>query len=104
MSFDTVIFSFVLHHCQNIAGLLSEAQRVLRSGGNIVIYEDIPERWHDRALCLWHEQRWLARTGPCTFLRIESWLDLFRSLGLRVVHIKAGMITLYTVTPAAAAK
>lgn len=84
VSFDAVIFSFVLHHSQNIAGLLTEARRVLRPGGRIVIYEDIPELWHDRALCLWHDQRWKSRTGPCTFLRFESWVDLFEALGLRV--------------------
>lgn len=83
-SFDAVIFSFVLHHAQNIAGLLAEARRVLRPDGRIVIYEDIPERWHDRALCLWHDQRWRSRTGPCTFLSFDGWVDLFESLELRV--------------------
>jgi ubiquinone/menaquinone biosynthesis C-methylase UbiE len=85
-SFDAVILSFVLHHSQHIAGLLSEARRVLRTGGRIIVYEDIPERWHDRALCLWHEQNWRARTGPCTFLRIEGWVDLFEALGLHVAQ------------------
>jgi ubiquinone/menaquinone biosynthesis C-methylase UbiE len=86
LSFDAVIFSFVLHHSRNIAGLLTEAIRVVRPGGRILVYEDIPERWHDRALCLWHEQRWSARTGSCTFLQAESWVDLFEALGLRVAH------------------
>ncbi|HKP61514.1 MAG TPA: class I SAM-dependent methyltransferase [Polyangiales bacterium] len=86
VSFDAVIFSFVLHHAPNIAGLLAEARRVLRPDGRIVIYEDIPERWHDRALCLWHEQQWSSRTGPCTFLRVDNWVDLFESLGLRVTQ------------------
>jgi ubiquinone/menaquinone biosynthesis C-methylase UbiE len=85
-TFDAVIFSFVLHHSQNIAGLLAEARRVLRSSGRIVIYEDIPERWHDTALCLWHGHHWRSRTGPCTFLRSESWLDLFETLELRVAQ------------------
>ena len=84
--FDAVIFSFVLHHSQSIASLLREARRILRPSGRIVVFEDIPERWHDRVLCLWHEQRWRARTGPCTFLRSESWLDLFEALGLRVTQ------------------
>jgi SAM-dependent methyltransferase len=86
VSFDAVIFSFVLHHSQNIAGLLAEARRVLRPDGRIVIYEDIPELWHDRALCLWHDRNWKSRTGPCTFLRFESWIDLFEALGLRVAQ------------------
>ena len=85
-SFDAVIFSFVLHHSQNIAGLLAEARRVLRPDGRIVIYEDIPERWHDRMLCLWHDRNWQSRTGPCTFMRCESWVDLFEALGLRVAQ------------------
>jgi ubiquinone/menaquinone biosynthesis C-methylase UbiE len=86
VSFDAVIFSFVLHHSQNVAGLLAEARRVLRPDGRIVIYEDIPERWHDRALCLWHDQNWRSRTGPCTFLRFDGWIDLFEALGLRVAQ------------------
>jgi SAM-dependent methyltransferase len=85
-TFDAVIFSFVLHHSQNIAGLLAEARRVLRANGRIVVYEDIPERWHDRVLCSWHDHHWQARTGPCTFLRFDSWIDLFQALGLRVAQ------------------
>jgi ubiquinone/menaquinone biosynthesis C-methylase UbiE len=86
LSFDAVIFSFVLHHARNIAGLLAEARRVLRPDGCIVIYEDIPERWHDRALCLWHDRQWRSRTGPCTFLCFDNWIDLFESLGLSVAQ------------------
>jgi SAM-dependent methyltransferase len=82
--FDAVLFSFVLHHSQNIAGLLAEARRVLHANGRIVVYEDIPESWHDRVLCSWHDYKWRARTGPCTFLRVDSWIDLFQALGLRV--------------------
>jgi ubiquinone/menaquinone biosynthesis C-methylase UbiE len=85
-SFDAVLFSFVLHHSQNITRLLAEGRRVLRAGGRIVVFEDIPERWHDRALCLWHEQNWKSRTGACTFLGCDAWLDLFETLGLRVAQ------------------
>ena len=83
---DAVCFSFVLHHARNFTGLLREAMRVVRPGGRILVYEDIPERWHDRALCLWHERQWHMRTGACTFLQSESWIDLFQALGLRVAH------------------
>jgi SAM-dependent methyltransferase len=86
MAFDAVFFGFVLHHSRNFSGLLREAMRVVRPGGRILIYEDIPERWHDRALCLWHERQWCERTGACTFLQSESWVDLFEALGLRVAH------------------
>jgi SAM-dependent methyltransferase len=86
MAFDAVCFSFVLHHARNFTGLLREAMRVLRPGGRILVYEDIPERWHDRALCLWHERQWAVRSGACTFLQSESWIDLFEALGLRVEH------------------
>jgi ubiquinone/menaquinone biosynthesis C-methylase UbiE len=85
-AFDAVVFSFVLHHSQHMARLLCEARRVLRAGGRIVVYEDIPERWHDRALCVWHERRWIARTGPCTFLRVDAWVDLFEALELHVLE------------------
>ena len=85
-TFDAVIFSFVLHHSQNAAGLLTEARRVLRASGRIVVYEDIPERWHDQVLCSWHDRNWRARTGPCTFLSFERWTDLFQAVGLRVAQ------------------
>lgn len=82
--FDAVLLSFVLHHAPNIAGLLVEARRVLRASGRILVFEDIPERWHDRLLCQFHDYRWRSRTGPCTFLGVRTWGDLFESLGFRV--------------------
>ncbi len=84
-TFDTVLFSYVLHHTTRAGALLREAARVLAPGGRIVVLEDIPDRWHDRLLCLWHDARWRARTGPCTFMVERAWRDLFDAIGLRVV-------------------
>jgi SAM-dependent methyltransferase len=85
-SFDAVLFCYVLHHSERAPSLLREARRVLKSGGRMIIYEDIPERWHDKVLCWWHERQWLLRTGPCTFLSIASWQSLFEVIGLRLVR------------------
>ena len=47
-SFDGVLLSYVLHHVQDIDLVLSEVRRVVRNGGLIVVYEDIPKDWRDR--------------------------------------------------------
>jgi ubiquinone/menaquinone biosynthesis C-methylase UbiE len=45
-SFDVVLISGVLHHCENgvIAAILAEVARVLRPGGKVVVWEDVPTR------------------------------------------------------------
>ncbi|QDT56683.1 23S rRNA (guanine(745)-N(1))-methyltransferase [Caulifigura coniformis] len=45
--FDACMISGVLHHLDDsqAAQLLEEASRVVRPGGTIVVWEDIPSRW-----------------------------------------------------------
>jgi SAM-dependent methyltransferase len=45
--FDACMISGVLHHLDDAAAdcVLGQAQRVIRSGGRIVIWEDIPAPW-----------------------------------------------------------
>ncbi|MDX6613261.1 MAG: hypothetical protein QOD75_2447 [Blastocatellia bacterium] len=83
-SFDGVLFCYVLHHAQNLGAIFSEVRRVLRPGGLMVVYEDIPELWWDRFVCSLHNRQWRARTGPCTFRLKEEWQDTFAAAGFEV--------------------
>jgi ubiquinone/menaquinone biosynthesis C-methylase UbiE len=84
-SFDAVLLCYVLHHAQDQAAFLREVRRVLRDGGLVVVYEDIPEAALDAAACRVHDRAWRARTGPCTFRLAHEWRALFESSGFEVV-------------------
>lgn len=84
-SFDAVLLCYVLHHAQDQPAFLHEVRRVLRDGGLVVVYEDIPEAAWDAAACRAHDRAWRARTGPCTFRRWEEWRRLFTSTGFEVL-------------------
>ncbi len=83
-SFDGVLLSYVLHHVQDIHIVLSEVRRVVRNGGLVVVYEDIPKDWRDRFPCWAHDMKWRRRVGPCTFRRPPEWEELFNSYGLEI--------------------
>ena len=87
-SFDAVLLCYVLHHAQDQPSFLGEVRRVLREGGLVVVYEDIPEAAWDAAACRLHDLAWRARTGPCTFRHWEGWRRLFDSGGFEVVSVR----------------
>jgi hypothetical protein len=62
---------------------------VLQTGGLAVVYEDVPARGWDRAVCAAHDRAWRARTGPCRFRLGDDWRALFESAGFRVVSERA---------------
>ena len=84
-SFDAVLLCYVLHHAQDQPAFLREVRRVLRGGGLVVVYEDIPEAAWDAAACRAHDRAWRARTGPCTFRLWREWRRVFASSGFVVV-------------------
>jgi len=84
-SFDAVLLCYVLHHAQDFRIVLGEVRRVLRDGGLVVVYEDIPRLWWDRFICWTHDLQWRRRTGHCVFRRGPEWCRLFRSLGFDIV-------------------
>jgi ubiquinone/menaquinone biosynthesis C-methylase UbiE len=84
-SFDGVLFCYVLHHAKDLGAILGEVRRVLRPGGLIVVYEDIPEIWWDRFVCWTHNLQWQSRTGPCTFRDQAEWRDTFDAAGFEVI-------------------
>lgn len=83
--FDAVLLCYVLHHAQNAQSLLEEVHRVLRNNGLVIVYEDSPARWFDRAVCWTHNLQWRKRTGPCTFQLENEWRRIFALAGFDVI-------------------
>ena len=88
-SFDAVLLCYVLHHAQDTGLVLTEVRRVLREGGLAIIYEDIPQRWWDKGICLVHDLLWRRRTGPCTFRTDSEWCRQFSCSGFELVKKRA---------------
>lgn len=87
-SFDAVLLCYVLHHAQDQPAFMREVRRVLRDGGLVVVYEDIPETAWDAAACRVHDRTWRARTGPCTFRLWQEWRRVFNSSGFEVLSVR----------------
>jgi SAM-dependent methyltransferase len=87
-AFDAVLLCYVLHHAQDQPAFMREVRRVLRDGGLVVVYEDIPEAAWDAAACRAHDRAWRARTGPCTFRLWEEWRRVFNSAGFEVLSVR----------------
>ncbi|MDQ5845660.1 MAG: class I SAM-dependent methyltransferase [Acidobacteriota bacterium] len=85
-SVDAVLLCYVLHHAQNLESTLMELRRVLVEGGIAVVFEDVPERWWDRLVCLIHDRQWRNRTGPCTFRDAREWRTVFNDAGFEVMQ------------------
>ena len=85
-TFDAVLLCYVLHHAQDASLVLNEVTRVLKEGGQAIIYEDIPDCWLDLVACWIHNQQWATRTGTCTFRLGSQWRQLFCSIGFEVVY------------------
>ena len=93
-SFDIVLISYVLHHCEKPIVLLKEAKRVSR--GKIIIYEDIPKNLLSKFFCFIHnltfnlffQSRNEKETAIGNFKKREEWKQIFNNLGLRVIFEK----------------
>jgi ubiquinone/menaquinone biosynthesis C-methylase UbiE len=84
-SFDAVLLCYVLHHAFDAGAVLKEAHRALRPHGKVIVYEDSPSCWWDRAVCWVHNQQWKSRTGQCTFQLRHEWDQVFRRKGFKVI-------------------
>ncbi|MBK8482627.1 MAG: class I SAM-dependent methyltransferase [Proteobacteria bacterium] len=87
-TFDAVLLCYVLHHSADPPLLVREARRVLRPGGRLLVYEDLPITALDRLLCRRHEAAWRARTGPCTFHDQAGWRAVFNAAGFSVSAVR----------------
>jgi ubiquinone/menaquinone biosynthesis C-methylase UbiE len=85
-SVDSVVLCYVLHHAQDVRAMLSEMKRVLRPGGLVVIYEDIPATMWDNFICWTHNLKWRKRTGACTFRNESEWQTVFAAAGFEVIR------------------
>ena len=84
-SFDTTIFVYVLHHTNNIEGLLREAARVTRK--RILILDHIYTDRFDRAMLKAYDYLANLPYGipvPFNFRRVGEWNRLFRKLNVKV--------------------
>ena len=85
-SSDAIVLAYVLHHAQDIHSMLEEMKRVLRPGGVVIIYEDIPATAWDRFICWTHDLKWRRRTGACTFRNEDEWRELFTQFDFYVIN------------------
>lgn len=84
-SFDVILLCYVLHHAQEFYLVMNEVKRVLREGGLVIVYEDMPLGQLDRFVCGIHNRKWRDRTGPCTFQLAAGWRFLFGLTGFEIV-------------------
>jgi len=61
------------------------APKAPRRDGLVVVYEDIPQSWWDRAVCFSHNLQWRGRTGSCTFHLPSQWRCLFEDAGFQIL-------------------
>lgn len=86
-SFDTSLFVYMLHHTNDIASLLREAQRVTRK--EILILDHTYTNVLSKQLLKLYDYWVNVMYGmpiPFNFLRVNQWKRLFHELGLTVTE------------------
>jgi ubiquinone/menaquinone biosynthesis C-methylase UbiE len=88
-SFDVILLSDMLHHCQDPIQVISEAFRVLKTGGKIIIIEDtLPENPIARTLIwpivaktddLLNKITW--NQNPHNYRSTKQWFEMLKKLG-----------------------
>lgn len=88
-SFDIVLISYVLHHCQNPEIILKEAKRI---GQKIIIFEDLPEGILAKARNKIHELIYnfcfAKNSPPLNFKTKKEWEEIFEKLELKLIAEK----------------
>jgi ubiquinone/menaquinone biosynthesis C-methylase UbiE len=83
-SFDAVLLTFVLHHAEDAAAVLSEVRRVSRD--RVIVLEDVTTSWWDRQMFRGFH-RWLAWSERIAYpfheKRPAEWTALAQSVGFR---------------------
>ena len=85
VSFDVVVFGFMLHHTEQQERTLSEAKRVCRD--RMIILEDAYEgllglRWTNVHDTIVNKMVCGDVQCPCTFRSVDAWKTLFRDMQL----------------------
>jgi len=92
--FDIVLISYVLHHADDPARLLAESKRVLKPGGQIIIFEDLYEGLCAKIICQIHGKSYgvmFEHHGgkeEISFKDQGQWKTIFEALKLKVVYEK----------------
>ena len=88
--FDTILISYVLHHCDDPVRVLAEAKRVAKD--KIIIYEDLPENIFSKLVCKLHGKSFafFSRNNKesCNFKTIGEWREIFKKLNLSLIFEK----------------
>lgn len=87
LSYDVVLYLYVLHHAADDQPLLDEARRVLRDGGCLLVAEDSVDGAWNRALTNgFHIWLWLVTRMTCdgTFRTADRWRKRFHEAGFEV--------------------
>lgn len=83
-SFDASLVAFVLHHCQNISGILEELKRVTKK--KIIILEEVYRNILSQKLLHLHDFGNILLSSkmdiPLNFLTLEAWKETFGKLDL----------------------
>lgn len=90
-SFDTALIAYVLHHCDDPVAVLKEAVRVCK--GNIILFEDIDVDIIERVADFVANKIFNHKDINMTynFKSRKEWLEIFKNLGLEVVHVEEGV-------------
>jgi len=85
-SIDASMVIYVLHHCQDIEGMLQELKRVSKK--KIIIIEEVYKNSLGRFILNLHDcGNILLSTKmdlPCNFMTLEKWMEIFTKLNLTV--------------------
>jgi len=82
-SFDLVYASLALHHWENKKQGISEAYRVLKSGGNLIIGDPLLKGWMSNRLLGWLTQK----LDGGVFATPRELTDYLEGAGFTHVHI-----------------
>lgn len=90
-SVDVVTIQYVLHHAADDAAILSEAHRLCRPGGRVIVAEDQVETRRERWIAIGFHV-WLAAVTLMgwkgQFRRIDAWRARFAAAGLDTLHVE----------------
>jgi demethylmenaquinone methyltransferase/2-methoxy-6-polyprenyl-1,4-benzoquinol methylase len=84
-TFDSVYFTLASHEFRNVAPILRDANRVLKKGGRIVIYDIFkPDNPLIKAYMVFVKH--VVEFGKCWIYDLEEWRELLRRAGFKDVE------------------